>query len=145
MLFHLRSLSDIDNDGKLSTEEFVLAMHLVDVAKMNQPLPQRLPPELIPPLYRRSRSGSGSAAVGIPPAPGVGITMPQQAGMIPLGTSPQMLPQSTVPGLDQGRDSRLSNHLTFIWHYEWFLKLTQYHHDKAVNIRIRTWTFCIKI
>uniref|UniRef100_A0A8D0H951 Intersectin-1 n=1 Tax=Sphenodon punctatus TaxID=8508 RepID=A0A8D0H951_SPHPU len=53
------NLSDIDQDGKLTAEEFILAMHLIDVAMSGQPLPPVLPPEYIPPSFRRVRSGSG--------------------------------------------------------------------------------------
>lgn len=42
----------MDKDGKLKAEEFILAMHLVDMAKMAQPLPLTLPTELIPPSHR---------------------------------------------------------------------------------------------
>ena len=34
-----RSLSDIDQDGKLTAEEFILAMHLIDMAMSGLPLP----------------------------------------------------------------------------------------------------------
>ncbi|XP_074759364.1 intersectin-1 isoform X3 [Athene noctua] len=57
------NLSDIDQDGKLTAEEFILAMHLIDVAMSGQPLPPVLPPEYIPPSFRRVRSGSGLSAV----------------------------------------------------------------------------------
>lgn len=53
------SLSDIDQDGKLTAEEFILAMHLIDLAMSGQPLPPVLPPDYIPPSFRRVRSGSG--------------------------------------------------------------------------------------
>ncbi|XP_075449154.1 intersectin-1 [Ascaphus truei] len=53
------NLSDIDQDGKLTAEEFILAMHLIDVAMSGQPLPSVLPPDYIPPSFRRVRSGSG--------------------------------------------------------------------------------------
>ncbi|KAM9315865.1 intersectin-2 [Gastrophryne carolinensis] len=46
------SLADIDRDGKLKADEYVLAMHLIDMAKAGQPLPLTLPPDLIPPAYR---------------------------------------------------------------------------------------------
>nr|XP_042704608.1 intersectin-2 isoform X3 [Chrysemys picta bellii] len=46
------SLSDIDGDGQLKADEFVLAMHLTDMAKAGQPLPLTLPPELVPPPFR---------------------------------------------------------------------------------------------
>lgn len=42
----------MDKDGKLKAEEFILAMHLVDVAKTGQPLPLTLPSELVPPSQR---------------------------------------------------------------------------------------------
>uniref|UniRef100_A0A3B5A133 Intersectin-2-like n=1 Tax=Stegastes partitus TaxID=144197 RepID=A0A3B5A133_9TELE len=43
------TLADVDKDGKLKAEEFILAMHLVDMAKSGQPLPLTLPTELVPP------------------------------------------------------------------------------------------------
>uniref|UniRef100_A0AAQ4RV12 Intersectin 2b n=1 Tax=Gasterosteus aculeatus aculeatus TaxID=481459 RepID=A0AAQ4RV12_GASAC len=46
------TLADVDKDGKLKAEEFILAMHLVDMAKIGQPLPLTLPTELIPPSQR---------------------------------------------------------------------------------------------
>ncbi|XP_069058591.1 intersectin-1 isoform X3 [Pleurodeles waltl] len=46
------NLSDIDQDGKLTAEEFILAMHLIDMAMSGQPLPPVLPPEYIPPTFR---------------------------------------------------------------------------------------------
>lgn len=42
----------MDKDGKLKAEEFILAMHLVDMAKAGQPLPLTLPTELVPPSQR---------------------------------------------------------------------------------------------
>lgn len=42
----------MNKDGKLNVEEFVLAMHLVDMAKSGQPLPLTLPTELVPPSQR---------------------------------------------------------------------------------------------
>lgn len=57
------NLSDIDQDGKLTAEEFILAMHLIDVAMSGQSLPPVLPPEYIPPSFRRVRSGSGVSVV----------------------------------------------------------------------------------
>uniref|UniRef100_A0A8C3VN50 Intersectin-1 n=1 Tax=Catagonus wagneri TaxID=51154 RepID=A0A8C3VN50_9CETA len=57
------NLSDIDQDGKLTAEEFILAMHLIDVAMSGQPLPPVLPPDYIPPSFRRVRSGSGISVI----------------------------------------------------------------------------------
>ncbi|ERE67344.1 intersectin-2 isoform 1 [Cricetulus griseus] len=47
------TLADIDGDGQLKAEEFILAMHLTDMAKAGQPLPLTLPPELVPPSFRQ--------------------------------------------------------------------------------------------
>jgi hypothetical protein len=58
------SLADIDNDGRLGCEEFILAMHLTDMVKRGEQLPVKLTPELIPPSFRRqqARRMSGSAS-----------------------------------------------------------------------------------
>uniref|UniRef100_A0A8D2Q7F7 Intersectin 1 n=1 Tax=Varanus komodoensis TaxID=61221 RepID=A0A8D2Q7F7_VARKO len=45
------NLSDIDQDGKLTAEEFILAMHLIDMAMSGQPLPPVLSPDYIPPSF----------------------------------------------------------------------------------------------
>lgn len=42
----------MDKDGKLRADEFILAMHLVDMAKSGQLLPLTLPTELVPPTQR---------------------------------------------------------------------------------------------
>uniref|UniRef100_A0A670IC73 Intersectin 2 n=1 Tax=Podarcis muralis TaxID=64176 RepID=A0A670IC73_PODMU len=59
-----RSLADVDGNGQLKAEEFILAMHLTDMAKAGQPLPLTLPPELVPPSMRcRTQDGiSGKCA-----------------------------------------------------------------------------------
>ncbi|XP_072355207.1 intersectin-2-like isoform X2 [Scyliorhinus torazame] len=53
------NLADVDQDGKLRAEEFILAMHLIEMAKSGQPLPLTLPPELTPPSFRSSKLGDG--------------------------------------------------------------------------------------
>ncbi|XP_074658567.1 intersectin-1-like isoform X3 [Tubulanus polymorphus] len=58
LLAQIWNLSDIDNDGKLTQDEFCVAMHLVDCVRIGQPLPQTLPPDLMPPSYRRDRKAS---------------------------------------------------------------------------------------
>ena len=60
IFFLFRNLSDIDKDGKLNCDEFCIAMHLIDVVKIGQPLPVKLPAELLP---GKARSGS----FGTPP------------------------------------------------------------------------------
>ncbi|XP_077973395.1 intersectin-1-like isoform X1 [Styela clava] len=65
ILAQIWNLSDIDKDGKLTQEEFVLAMHLTDQAKSGAILPNLLPPNLMPPSYRRA---TGMSATNIAPA-----------------------------------------------------------------------------
>ncbi|XP_024147733.1 intersectin-2a isoform X2 [Oryzias melastigma] len=45
-------LADVDKDGQLRADEFILAMHLVDMAKTGYPLPLTLPQDLVPPSLR---------------------------------------------------------------------------------------------
>lgn len=61
------NLADVDKDGKLKAEEFILAMHLVDMAKQGQPLPLALPVDLVPPSLRGKGSDSlnGTASPSI--------------------------------------------------------------------------------
>uniref|UniRef100_A0A6Q2X5N2 Intersectin 2b n=1 Tax=Esox lucius TaxID=8010 RepID=A0A6Q2X5N2_ESOLU len=65
------NLADVDKDGKLRGEEFILAMHLVDMAKTGQPLPLTLPTDLIPPSQRSVRTypptRTLSGLTGLPP------------------------------------------------------------------------------
>ena len=45
----LWELADIDKDGNLDLEEFVVAMFLADACKSGQDLPPHLDDEMIPP------------------------------------------------------------------------------------------------
>lgn len=56
VLAEIWNFSDIDGDGQLTREEFILAMHLTNHVRTGQPLPNELPPDLVPPSYRRTRS-----------------------------------------------------------------------------------------
>ncbi|XP_014470507.1 PREDICTED: intersectin-1 isoform X2 [Dinoponera quadriceps] len=58
ILAQIWALADMDSDGRLGSEEFVLAMHLCDIAKAGEKIPTALPPELIPPTFRRQRQSS---------------------------------------------------------------------------------------
>ena len=61
-LAQIWDLADIDADGQLTRDEFAVAMHLVrQVRSGREPLPQTLPPALVPPAMRQRAS--------IPPAP----------------------------------------------------------------------------
>jgi len=58
------NLADIDKDGKLNTEEFILAMHLCDLGLKGEPLPSALPVGLVPPSMRRAAKDAG--VIGTP-------------------------------------------------------------------------------
>ncbi|XP_076754423.1 dynamin associated protein 160 isoform X3 [Xylocopa sonorina] len=58
VLAQIWALADLDSDGRLSCDEFVLAMHLCDIAKTGEKIPTALPIELIPPAFRRQRQSS---------------------------------------------------------------------------------------
>lgn len=56
VLAEIWNLSDIDGDGQLTREEFILALYLTNNVRSGQTLPTELPPDLVPPSYRRARS-----------------------------------------------------------------------------------------
>ncbi|XP_058819494.1 intersectin-1 isoform X2 [Topomyia yanbarensis] len=60
ILAQIWALSDIDADGRLGCEEFVLAMYLCDQALQGEKIAPTLPPELIPPSFRKATSRHGS-------------------------------------------------------------------------------------
>ncbi|XP_035731280.1 intersectin-1-like isoform X5 [Vespa mandarinia] len=64
ILARIWSLADMDSDGRLGCDEFVLAMHLCDLAKAGEQIPSTLPLELIPPTFRRQRQGSLTQSQG---------------------------------------------------------------------------------
>ncbi|XP_071476226.1 intersectin-1-like, partial [Diadema antillarum] len=86
-LAQIWGLADVDNDGRLTCEEFCLALHLVDMVKSGKTLPQTLPPDLVPPSYRRGRSSS-LTAVGVPPTPAPAPAMPTAGMMASMGAGP---------------------------------------------------------
>merc|ERR1712106_789763 len=56
------NLADIDKDGKLSVEEFIVAMHLCEMGMKGEPLPTQLPLSLVPPNMRRNHPSNISQA-----------------------------------------------------------------------------------
>lgn len=73
VLAQIWALSDMDADGRLGCEEFVLAMHLCEQASLGHPPPTKLPLELIPVSFRRSTrtasvSSQGSVSIDQDPA-----------------------------------------------------------------------------
>lgn len=63
-LAQIWALSDIDSDGRLSCDEFVLAMYLCEIATQGEQIPAKLPLELVPPSFRKSVSRHGSITSG---------------------------------------------------------------------------------
>ena len=52
-LYKVWQLADIDADGKLDSDEFAVLMFLVQAVKESgTPLPDTLPPDLVPPSKR---------------------------------------------------------------------------------------------
>ncbi|KAL1867209.1 hypothetical protein Plec18167_008750 [Paecilomyces lecythidis] len=70
VLAQIWDLADIDSDGQLTPDEFAVAMHLVRGQRARkEPLPQVLPPALIPPSMRRQIPRPVPAAAAPAPAP----------------------------------------------------------------------------
>ncbi|KAF5294447.1 hypothetical protein FQR65_LT01573 [Abscondita terminalis] len=73
ILAQIWALSDMDSDGRLGCEEFVLAMHLCEQALQGILPPTTLPPDLVPPSFRKtvrtsSISSQGSGQIEQDPA-----------------------------------------------------------------------------
>ncbi|RAL12086.1 EF hand domain protein [Aspergillus homomorphus CBS 101889] len=70
-LAQIWDLADIDADGRLTKDEFAVAMYLVRQQRTGKvPVPQTLPPALIPPSMRRPGSAHIAPPVATPaPAP----------------------------------------------------------------------------
>ncbi|KAJ5925588.1 hypothetical protein N7454_008227 [Penicillium verhagenii] len=71
VLAQIWDLADIDADGQLTREEFAVAMYLVRLQRGGkEPVPQVLPPALIPPNMRRQAPAPAQMAAPAPaPAP----------------------------------------------------------------------------
>lgn len=60
ILAQIWALSDIDSDGRLGCDEFVLAMYLCDKALAGEKIPVVLPLDMIPPSFRKITSRHAS-------------------------------------------------------------------------------------
>uniref|UniRef100_A0A087X8H5 Epidermal growth factor receptor pathway substrate 15 like 1 n=1 Tax=Poecilia formosa TaxID=48698 RepID=A0A087X8H5_POEFO len=65
-------LSDVDKDGHLDKEEFIVALHLVYRTMEKEPVPSSLPPSLIPPSKRKKSAPALPGAVAVLPGLGSG-------------------------------------------------------------------------
>ncbi|KAJ6179671.1 hypothetical protein N7519_010132 [Penicillium mononematosum] len=98
-LAQIWDLADIDADGQLSRDEFAVAMYLVRMQRSGkEPLPQVVPPALIPPSMRGQAPAPMAAPAPPPaPAPAVRTAADDLFGLdspAPPFAQPQM-PQST--------------------------------------------------
>lgn len=84
MLVQIWNLADYDKDGKLSLDEFILAMHLCDYAKAGNMVPAALPAELIPRPRAPSQMGFESPPV-VASLTGLGGAPPPQAPSVSAG------------------------------------------------------------
>jgi epidermal growth factor receptor substrate 15 len=70
VLAQIWDLADIDADGQLTRDEFAVAMYLVRQQRSRkEPLPNTLPPALIPPSMRRQEAPPAVAPVAPAPPP----------------------------------------------------------------------------
>lgn len=93
ILAQIWTLSDLDCDGRLSCDEFILAMYLCDKAMSGEKIPVTLPPDLIPPSFRKvaSRHGSisGSRQGSLPGSRHASISSQGAVDADPLAGLPQ--------------------------------------------------------
>ncbi|XP_076079653.1 intersectin-1-like isoform X1 [Mytilus galloprovincialis] len=104
ILAQIWNLADYDKDGKLSCEEFCIALHLADLVKAGVSLPPKLPPELYPAQVRagsmtgtaqRTGSFTGTPPPHQPAAPQKSDAFGDLLGG--MGIPPPVMPQPNVP------------------------------------------------
>ncbi|ODM95300.1 Intersectin-2 [Orchesella cincta] len=99
ILAQVWGLSDMDSDGRLGSEEFVLALHLCDLFKQTGRLPPKLTPELIPPSFR-----VGSRKQSIKSVPGSNVASGQNTGAnTPVLDADPLSPYKRKENFDKGQ------------------------------------------
>lgn len=94
-LAQIWDLADIDSDGQLSKEEFAVAMYLVRQQRTKkEPVPQVLPPALVPPSMRRQAAAQRPAQPPPAAAPPPPTASDDLFGLDAFNT-PSQVPQST--------------------------------------------------
>lgn len=82
-----RDLADMNGDGRLTRDEFAVAMHLIRAKLKGRELPRALPPSLVPPSLRRAQ---------VPPLPPRGASLRNPGTLQPGGTASEpIVAQST--------------------------------------------------
>lgn len=98
-LAQIWDLADIDADGQLTKDEFAVAMYLVRQQRTGKaPVPQTLPPALIPPSMRRQVPGEAASAPSVPAPPAVPAA-PAPAPAAPPAPTPRSAAEDLF-GLD---------------------------------------------
>ncbi|XP_068150506.1 intersectin-1 isoform X3 [Drosophila tropicalis] len=99
-LAQIWTLSDIDGDGRLNCEEFILAMFLCEKAMAGEKIPVTLPLDWVPPNLRKIKSRPGSVS-GVISRPGSQpasrhASVSSQGGVVDASADPMAgLPQTS--------------------------------------------------
>ncbi|XP_057373684.1 intersectin-1-like isoform X2 [Daphnia carinata] len=105
LLARVWGLSDIDMDGRLSCDEFVLAMHLCDCVRAGDRLPDVLPHDLVPPSFRRPSLPAVTGSVVSPK----GSSTPESLAQAFAGTPPPPSDDGKVTSPVSFEDKRKEN------------------------------------
>ena len=94
-----RSLADIDGDGRLVPDEFIVALHYVAIAKSGKPVPASLPSDIVPPSYRKHQKAPTSES----PAEKQPESLPRPTSRPPTGVTkvPAIQPPSSATAKSQ--------------------------------------------
>ena len=106
-------------DGRLSCDEFVLAMHLCDIARAGEKLPDVLTQELIPPSFRRPSLPATSANILVSPKGG---STPEAIAQGSIVTSPTTSEDLKVTSPVSFEDKRKENFDKGKYQFEMFCK-----------------------
>ncbi|CAG5123529.1 unnamed protein product, partial [Candidula unifasciata] len=98
VLAQIWALSDIDRDGKLTCDEYCIAMHLSELARMGHVLPAALPAELMPAKVRSGSTTSSplSSAVAGPQKDAFGDLLSTTGLPLPVSVAPVSQPAEDV-------------------------------------------------
>ncbi|XP_014837294.1 PREDICTED: epidermal growth factor receptor substrate 15-like 1 isoform X2 [Poecilia mexicana] len=92
-------LSDVDKDGHLDKEEFIVALHLVYRTMEKEPVPSSLPPSLIPPSKRKKSAPALPGAVAVLPGLGSGPAALRSSPSLRSATPPMGSAASALGGV----------------------------------------------
>ncbi|KAH8282331.1 hypothetical protein KR054_006910, partial [Drosophila jambulina] len=111
-LAQIWTLSDIDGDGRLSCDEFILAMFLCEKAMGGEKIPVTLPQDWVPPNLRKIKSRPGSVS-GVVSRPGSQpasrhASVSSQGGVVGAVDGD---PAAGLPGQTSFEDKRKENYV----------------------------------